>query len=35
MVKIIKFSKAYDGLSLNVVHFRYLMLKTNGDDQKR
>jgi len=35
MVKIKKISKTYGGPPLNMVHLRHLMLKTNGEDQKR
>jgi len=35
MVTIKKINKAYGGPSLNMVHLRHLMLKTNGEDQKR
>lgn len=33
MVKIRKFNKIYGEPSLNMVHLRFFMLKTNGEDQ--
>jgi len=35
MVKIKKINKAYGGPLLNMIHLRHLMLKTNGEDQKK
>ena len=32
-IKRLKFNKIYGGPPLNMVHFRYLTLKINGEDQ--